>query len=322
MLYIIILGMLLAGAITWAILTYPRAGDLLYQRAQHLEAWCYGFKNQQITLSFHSTRGNTSQRTVHFWDNCNKRDNDKRDKPAVILLHGYTADRHIWLRCARYLNKTHRIIIPDLLGHGDTGYQEHDNHSTVHQAALVMTLTEQLGIKQYSIVGNSMGGFIAGQCALQAPDRVSRIVLSNAAGVNQPTPSRSMVLSKQGKNPFFMNSRTDFKRFYSMTMARPPFVPHIILDAKADTYIARKAQLIHIFNDFFNPDDMLDAHLHTFTLPVLILWGAKDEIVDVSAAHVWAQIDNAIQVIWDDLGHLPMVESPKQTALEIRRFLR
>ena len=48
------------------------------------------------------------------------------DAPAVVLLHGYTADRVVWMRFAKHLLRDHRVVVPDLAGHGASGFTSGD----------------------------------------------------------------------------------------------------------------------------------------------------------------------------------------------------
>jgi len=166
-----------------------------------------------------------------------------------------------------------------------------------------------------------MGGFIAARMALAHPQRVQTATLVDAAGVIAPQPSDMDRLVAQGRNPFEVHSRAEFDDFYAMTMAQPPWVPRMTLDWLADDYIARRASLARIFKDFAGVG-LLDPHLAEIRVPVLVMWGAKDRLVHVSAAEVWTRgIRHAQQVIYSDLGHMPMVEDPERSAADVLRFI-
>ncbi len=70
-----------------------------------------------------------------------------------------------------------------------------------------------------------MGGFVAATLAVEHPERVASLLLSDAVGVASPEPSEAELLFRQGRNPFLLDSVADFPDFYAMTMARPPFLP-------------------------------------------------------------------------------------------------
>ena len=90
--------------------------------------------------------------------------NNKDDKPMLLLLHGFSADKNIWLKFAKHANKDYHVVIPDLLGHGEIPYDPAKTYSTEEQLQYVSKLIVYLSRKHYvsiSIVGNSMGGMIA-----------------------------------------------------------------------------------------------------------------------------------------------------------------
>ena len=243
------------------------------------------------------------------------------DAPVVVLLHGYSADRVVWMRFARHLAKDHRVVIPELAGHGTSGFTSGAGHSAPAQAARVATAMDRLGIDRAHVAGNSMGGFVAATLALAAPDRVASLLLSDAVGVASPDPSDAELAFREGRNPFLLDDVADFPEFYAMTMARPPFVPAFLRTAIAADYVARRDQLEEIFHDFHGRD-MLDARLGEITAPTLVMWGEQDRLVHPSTARVWADgIPGARTVTYPGIGHMPMVEVPGRSAADYRAFL-
>jgi abhydrolase domain-containing protein 6 len=241
--------------------------------------------------------------------------------PAVVLLHGYSADRVVWVRFARHLLRDHRVVVPELAGHGASGFTSGAGHSAPEQAARVAALLDGLGIDEAHVAGNSMGGFVAATLAVEHPHRVRSLLLSDAVGVASPEPSEAELLIREGRNPFLLGSVADFPAFYAMTMARPPFLPGFLRTAVAHDYVARREQLAEIFTDFHGVDT-LDERLHEVSAPTLVMWGEQDRLVHPSTARVWAQgVDGARTVTYPDLGHMPMLEAPARTAADYRAFL-
>ena len=68
--------------------------------------------------------------------------------------------------------------------------------------------------------------------------------------------------------------------------------------------------------------DLLDSSLDEVSVPVLLLWGEEDQLIDVSSVEVWKKEIKHIQVkVWPDIGHMPMLEIPQQSAEVYREFL-
>ena len=101
---------------------------------------------------------------------------------AVLLLHGFTGDRTAWDEVARALATTHRVVVPDLPGHGQTRvHDEAGRYSMSHACRLLERLAAVLAIERFTVVGYSMGGRLALHLALAAPTLVERLVLESAS---------------------------------------------------------------------------------------------------------------------------------------------
>lgn len=298
---------LIAAGAVWTGVTYPKIGQLTYAEGGKLEARVYGFHETFVDIG--------EQRIAAYIGG----PADARE--TVVLLHGYSADKQVWPRFARHLVDTYRVIIPDLAGHGETGFKPEWNYSAPAQAQRVALLLDKLGIQQAHIAGNSMGGFISAHFALAYPQRTLSVGLIDAAGIHSPEPSDLMRMLAAGRNPFIVHSRAEFDEFYAMTMAKPPFMPGYVLAGVAQSYMSRQAELQKIFEDFAD-HDAVDARLSEITEPTLVLWGRDDRILHVSGAEVWKNgLPNAQLVIHDGIGHMPMVEEPAEAAAVYRQFI-
>ena len=103
----------------------------------------------------------------------------------VLLLHGYPQTHAMWHRVATRLASSHRLVIPDLRGYGDstkpapqaTPELDHAQHSKREMAEDVAELMRKLGHERYAVVGHDRGGRVAHRLALDHPGRVSRLAL-------------------------------------------------------------------------------------------------------------------------------------------------
>jgi pimeloyl-ACP methyl ester carboxylesterase len=94
---------------------------------------------------------------------------------ALVLLHGYLENKEMWEDLLSKLPKSTSVICPDLPGHGDSGVLE--NQTIDNMGKAIFHLLDDLGIKQFSLAGHSMGGYVALAMAEQQPERVTRIAL-------------------------------------------------------------------------------------------------------------------------------------------------
>lgn len=295
---------ILAGA---AISTYPAIGGAAYRLDAALESTAYGLSRSTIDVGdcrLASYQGGPA------------------DAPqAIVMIHGYSADKTVWLRFARHFTDRYRVVIVDLPGHGETPFDPALRYDTGSQSERVVRAMDALGLARAHVIGNSMGGFITARLALDHPDRVRSATLVNAAGVTSPEPSDMDRMLASGRNPFQIHSRAEFADFYAMTMAKPPWVPRMTLDFMADRYMSQREPLDRIFRDFHRVD-MLDDRLAEIHVPVLVMWGGKDRLLHVSAAERWASgIAGARKVVYPELGHMPMVEDPARSAADVLAFV-
>ena len=302
----LLLAVALAGAGIATVSTWPAIGGQAYHLTVAAESALYGLHKATVD------GGDIPLMTLQ---------GGPQDAPAVVMVHGYSADKDVWVRFARHFTDRHRVVIVDLAGHGETAFDPALKYDTTSQAARVLKAMDSLGIAKAHVVGNSMGGFIAARLAHDHPDRLLSATLMDAAGVTPPRPSVMGELLAKGDNPFLFSDRDGFRRFYPMTMAKAPWVPGMTLDWMADQYIARRPQLDRIFHDFHNTG-LLDGQLAAIRVPTLVMWGAQDQLVSPTAAGVWCPgIPSCRRVTYPDLGHMPMVEDPARSAADVLQFI-
>ncbi|HEY1058873.1 MAG TPA: alpha/beta hydrolase [Limnobacter sp.] len=299
-------ALVVAGLASWGLNANPVTGQLFMQYGGQLEARVHGFTEKTVTAA------GIAHRLYEGGDT---------NKPTVVLLHGYSADKDVWPRFAAHLVKDYHVVIPDMAGHGETGFQADWDYTIPAQAARVVALMDAMDVKQFHVVGNSMGGYISATLAANFPDRVLSVSALDPAGVQSPKPSKMAQMVAAGRNPFEVQSAEQFKEFYAMTMAKPPYLPQFVLNGMAKTYMDRRDQLATIFKAIHQMD-VLGKRLGDIKAPMLLLWGAKDDLIDVSSVPVWqAGVKNLRVKIYDDLGHMPMVEAPEESARDVKAFI-
>jgi abhydrolase domain-containing protein 6 len=295
-------GLALANAAT-----YPEVGEKTLQVGGQLEARLHGLTETSLLA------GGINHR-MYVGGNL--------DKPTLVLLHGYSADKDVWPRFAAHLVKDYHIVIPDMAGHGETGFHADWKYDMPSQAARIVALMDEMGVDKFHVAGNSMGGFITATLAVNYPDRILSATAIDPAGVMPPVASKMDKMIAAGQNPFEVQDRAQFDSFYAMTMAKPPYMPKFVLDGMAKTYQDRREELAVIYQGFHRKD-MLDKRLAEIKVPFFLIWGQKDELLDVSSVAVWQAGVPKIKVhVFEELGHMPMVEAPKDTADLVDGFLK
>lgn len=283
------------------------AGALLYRGAVEAERILYGLERKAVQLD---------ELTLHYYEG------GDAGHPTVVLVHGFTADKDNWPRFARHLLADYHVLIPDLAGHGETGFDPAWDYSMPAQADRLAQFLDALGTGPVHMAGNSMGGFITATFAVRHGEQVLSIALLDAAGVQAPQPSPMDRQLAAGRNPFLFDDPAAFQSFWTFAMQDPPWMPGVVVQHLGGEYVRRRKEFAYIFQEFAGKD-LLDARLGEIRVPALVLWGRADRLLDVSMAQVFGDgIPGARVVILEGVGHLPMVERPAQSAGIYRDFLR
>lgn len=292
--------------------TSPYIGKHLLTLNNNIEAIRAGLKRHEC---------NNKDRRFIYYSN-----STKPDFPTLILLHGFSADKSIWLKFAKYVTKDFNLIIPDLLGHGENIYDHSLNYSAYTQAEYVEDLLVQLNLlDNIAIVGNSMGGMIGAIMTQNQLNNRSRktsnpirsLILIDPAGARTEFAEK---LKQDNIVPFEHAKVSSVYEFFNLTMHKPPFVPPSVLAYIAKhQYVDKKEQLRQMFLDFFNPDEFFSQPLKTNELKILLIWGVQDKLLPVSEAKAWEQLVQSEALFLNDIGHMPMVECPKIVADHIKQ---
>ena len=197
----------------------------------------------------------------------------------------------------------------------------------------VDALCAELGIEHADWVGNSMGGFVAAELALQAPARVRRLVLVSAAGITVEQQRSDRLLELLYRSEGIAQYLTGFAVARAAFTARRPrlrraamwfVVEHPERLSPALAY----EQIGGIGTPGFLPaldalsDYPIRDRLADISAPTLIVWGREDKLVPVRDADVFEElIDGSRKVVWDDVGHVAMLEAPERFNRLLLEFL-
>ncbi len=242
----------------------------------------------------------------------------------VVLLHGFGGDKDNWSVYAPHITKHHRLIAPDLPGFGENDRSLNRDYDIASQVHRLSAFLDAMNIPKCHIGGNSMGGFIALQFAMEYADKVSSLTLFNNAGVVGDDKSELAVAAEKGENSLALSNVSDVDRLMAFVSYKPVPMPKNfkkIFFAEAD---AHREVLDKIFWQIAGAgiNHPLNDRLGEVTAPSLIIWGRHDRLIDVSCVAVLDEgIPNSEAVIFEETGHIPMIEKPKETAAAHRAFL-
>jgi pimeloyl-ACP methyl ester carboxylesterase len=240
------------------------------------------------------------------------------DGEVVVMLHGFGGDKNNWPLYARYFTKRYRVIAPDLPGFGDNVRDPDLSYGGAAQTERLHAFFAELGLEKIHLAGNSMGGFIALNYALTYPDKLKSLTLIDNAGVTSTNKSELEIAIDNGENPLVATSLEDFDRLLDFIMHKRIPSPRFMKEALLAVQIRYRDLLDGIFWEIIDEalHDSLTDRLGEVSTPTLIIWGRHDRLIDVSCAEVMAaSIPNNKIVIFEDAGHIPMIEKPRESAL-------
>lgn len=249
----------------------------------------------------------------------------------IVLVHGFTANKDNWIKFSAALDEKYNVIAVDLAGHGDSEKLLTTNYDLIKQAERLNALLSGLGIDSFHIAGNSMGGAISAIYTLMYPNKVKSLNLIDAAGIDGDTPSEYFNMLADGSNPLIASDEESFDFRMGFTMSKPLFLPWPLRSALMRQTLAREEINTKIFIDMLATkkqlaatsfEEQISETMTKHSIPTLIMWGEEDRILHVSAAAAFKNLIPHAQVhIFPEVGHLPMVEIPSESAEVYQKFL-
>ncbi len=239
-------------------------------------------------------------------------------KPKVILLHGLGAQAESWQFNIAALAANYHVIAPDQVGFGKSDKPFLKYRIGTYTDFLDKFMAE-LKIEKATLVGNSMGGWIAGFMAIKYPARVEKIVLADAAGIIPATFSDAEIY--QLNNSTRDEIRANMKRIF----ATPAFQNN---EALVDQFMTMRVvandgyTINSIIESIKRKEDFLNDRLGEIKKPTLIIWGKQDGLLPVSDAYIFNKgITNSELVVFDNCGHVPQTEKALDFNKKVLEFL-
>jgi pimeloyl-ACP methyl ester carboxylesterase len=243
---------------------------------------------------------------------------------TILLIHGMAGSSETWRAMIPQLAKKYRVVAPDLLGHGQSDKPRGD-YSLGAFAVWLRDLLDELGVTRATIVGQSLGGGVAMQFVYQHPDYCQRLVLISSGGLGPDVGWTLRLLSAPGAElimpiiapPPVLKAGNKLRSWFSSMGVQSPRGAEIwsAYSSFADSQ-TRQAFLrtLRSVVDYRGQAVSALNRLHVASeLPIMAIWGDKDQIIPVShayAAHE-ARPECRLEVL-EGVGHFPQVERPAE----------
>jgi pimeloyl-ACP methyl ester carboxylesterase len=253
--------------------------------------------------------------------------------PDVLLLHGLGGTRASLFQTAAALSPHYRVHVPDLPGFGSSSKPAFGGYNAAWFAELMLVLMDERGIPSARLIGNSMGGRVAIEMALVAPERIEALALlcPAVAWIRRALhPIVRLLRPEFGLLPHAFRRSLVASQFWGLFYDRDvldPAVGELMVDEFRRIYQtagARCALLASARNIYLEAPfgrNGFYPRLSTLTMPALFIWGSHDPLVPVAfARHVAQWLPDAEQVVIDNCGHVPQVERPEETNELLMKF--
>ncbi len=239
-----------------------------------------------------------------------------RDGQAVVLVHGLGGEAEDWRKLAPYLAKAgFRVYLPDLPGYGRSERPADFSYSIRDEAGAVVGFLDALGLKQVDLGGWSMGGWIVQFVAAKHPQRVKRLMLFDAAGIDEQ-PAWDTRL-------FTPATPAELDQLEALLMPHPSKIPGFV--ARDILRVSNNhAWVIHrAVASMLTGKDTTDNLLPELKMPVLIVWGSVDKITPLSQGEKIHQLVPQSQLdVFPGCGHLAPGQCTAQIGPKVVEFVR
>ena len=252
---------------------------------------------------------------------------EKGTGTPLILIHGFTSSTYSWKDVFEPLAKSYRVIAVDLKGFGFSGKPDGD-YTRRAQAILVAHLLDYLKIDKAWLVGNSMGGEVSLNFALQNPQRVAGLILIDSAGVSVPG-SNSLAPGYARVpvvGPVLIALALTSDRLVRQGLEKSFYDDAKVTDERVAAYYrplkTRGGQLAALRARTQAGQFPIEQDLNKISVPALIIWGADDALIPIEAGRKMnSLIKGSKLVIVERCGHVPQEELPERVFAEMTKFM-
>lgn len=239
-------------------------------------------------------------------------------KPNVILLHGLGGSIANWATNTGALAQNYHVIALDQVGFGKSDKPALKYRVGTYADFLDKFMSE-LKIERASLVGNSMGGWVAAFMAIKYPSRVEKIVLADAAGIVPASISEAQIYQLNN------STRDEIRANMKLIFANPLFQNN---EALVDQFMTARVTagdggtINSLIESIKRREDFLNDRLGEIKKPTLIIWGKQDGLLPVADAYTFNKgIAGSELAVFDQCGHVPQFEKAADFNKAVLAFL-
>lgn len=236
--------------------------------------------------------------------------------PPLVLIHGIGGDADEWVFCFEALSASHRVVALDLLGFGRSDKPFLAYCIEVFVEVLEVFL-QKLDVSRPTLIGASLGGWIATAYALKIPQGVDKLVLVDAAGVWGDT--------KQLPIDLHVSTRRHMREVMEMIFYDKNLATDALIDLAYEQHLERGDgyTIDRVLQNLRDGREFLDDRIAALSVPTLLIWGEEDELIPVATGRLMRSlISGSLLEVILQCGHLPAFEKPIEFINCVLNFLR
>ncbi|XP_024906530.1 monoacylglycerol lipase ABHD6 [Pteropus alecto] len=254
-------------------------------------------------------------------------------KPSILMLHGFSAHKDVWLSIVKFLPKNLHLVCVDMPGHEGTTRSPLDDLSIEGQVKRIHQFVEclKLNKKPFHLIGSSMGGAVAGVYAAYYPSDIGSLTLVCPFGLQYTMETPDLLQLEGTQNldtiekshliPSTAEEMSEMLQFFSYVRLK---VPQQILQGLVDVRIPHNNFYRKLLLELIKEESRYCLHqnMDKIKVPTQVIWGKQDQVLSASGADILAKsITNCQVELLENCGHSVVVEKPRKTAKFIVDFL-
>lgn len=239
---------------------------------------------------------------------------------CIVLLHGYLESMLVWEEFIPLLYKRVRVVTLDIPGHGISVVQG-ECHTMEYLSDVVAEAMTAIGVERFTVVGHSMGGYVALALAERHPARLNGLVLLSST----PNPDteeksenrrREIALVQSGKKEMLARV-APAAGFAECNRQR---LKDFIEDLTEQVHVTEDEGIVALLNGMIGRKDQNEM-LRQSAVRQLFILGRKDGYIPVEAAEKMVETHPQATVVWlEESGHMGFIEEPERTAAALLNF--
>jgi len=260
--------------------------------------------------------------TIEYWDN------NKTNKPALVLVHGFGATtKYQWDKQVKMLSEDYRLILPNLYHFGNTRPGS-DKFSIGDQVDLVESLVNHLKIDEFSLIGVSYGGIISIELANNHKERIKQLVIFDSpikfmdtSDIRDVTDTFAVTSVEE---LFVPDTPDGLNKLMFLATGKKSRVPKSFLTGfHKEMYLRNLDNMRALITDMIGDIQEFQTHEYDLDMPVLLIWGENDLVVPAERGKLLQEHigENARYHVIKNSAHMPNLTKVKKFNALLEEFL-